>query len=1017
MTSLSSAYSSTVRQSHSMDVTKFLIPRARLEKIAHVFGISEEKIHVLKNNDWHLQNKCFKKVVYACECNEWEKINSVRELIFGIKNSKGQSVCEILTNIEDAPPNFCTHPPENLVFQGGGPKGIAYIGVIEVLEERNIMSSVKRVAGTSAGAITATLIAMGYSSAEIRELLTSKALTEFLDFTCSAAGICRGEDFLYWINSVIEAKIGIPNCTFRELKQELRKGRKLKHLHIFAIKVGNNKEAIQFNSEDKKWDNLVIADAVRASMSLPAIFPPHTLHFKDVHGRRIPDSLHRSFMDGGISGMLFNLPIEAFDKNRYVRPGLSENGNNYLVTNRRTLAFSLYTPGKKIQKKDTRVECCLEAYCEWKRSEKEAVLIYIKTKLHDEDRIVHISNCRIRTDDFSLSKEKMQEAIDSGQAATRSFFLTQEEKLSRFQAFERGYENIHFQPPRTNNFYYVYKNTKGQKFLLGVEVIGDNITFHSDYSYSLAPLSHLSKDQFSFSRLAELDDRFSIFIHLRNNELEKADKLYGKHKSFYKKCFYWNIFRKLIIERNHPEYLNFFMSKGFTFKIPKNTNLDSLWYAYSCGAHNSFKVLLKDPSIDLRITEANSNKTLLYFFSKEGQMDLVQLFCAEFRKRHPESYKALLDHEVNSSEGIKKTAFVIALEKRNFKIAKFLINEGADYLKFGPFLLSDKYECCGKSMGARYFLFKVLSGDIKRVLSPMEKFEALRFCLTYHRNGGNDREHEHDSEADIWRYTEEVGGEFAEKLIRKKIINSPIEDIRDSKGNGLLLMIMKSEYSKKDYLVQLLLSGRYSPHVNQVNVESETPLNLAARKNDSKEKNINIFRHLLARNEVDVNYQNAQGNTALHYAVLENNKRHMQALLARRNINPNIRNNLGRTPLHLAARQDIIDLLIKAGGNDRIKDNNGMNSQSFRAALKKPQYESLISNFVGGVYKDIHESDSSMGIKILEGTLFTLFQPILFPLAASADFVDSIKHSLSDDGSFCKCASCKQQRNIHNHTK
>jgi len=47
----------------------------------------------------------------------------------------------------------------NLVFEGGGIKGIAYAGALEVLEKENILSDIKRVAGTSAGAITATLLA------------------------------------------------------------------------------------------------------------------------------------------------------------------------------------------------------------------------------------------------------------------------------------------------------------------------------------------------------------------------------------------------------------------------------------------------------------------------------------------------------------------------------------------------------------------------------------------------------------------------------------------------------------------------------------------------------------------------------------------------------------------------------------------------------------------------------------------------------------------------------------------
>ena len=89
-----------------------------------------------------------------------------------------------------------------------------------------------------------------------------------------------------------------------------------------------------------------------------------------------------------------------------------------------------------------------------------------------------------------------------------------------------------------------------------------------------------------------------------------------------------------------------------------------------------------------------------------------------------------MDHEVESSVGIKKTAFVIAMEKKKFDVAKFLIEEGADYLKYAPSLLYKKYKYCCDNMDARYFLFRILSGDIERDLSHLEKFAAFRFCLT-----------------------------------------------------------------------------------------------------------------------------------------------------------------------------------------------------------------------------------------------------------------------------------------------
>ena len=52
------------------------------------------------------------------------------------------------------------YPFRNLIFEGGGVKGIAYSGALAVLEQRGILRRIKRVGGASAGAINASLLAL-----------------------------------------------------------------------------------------------------------------------------------------------------------------------------------------------------------------------------------------------------------------------------------------------------------------------------------------------------------------------------------------------------------------------------------------------------------------------------------------------------------------------------------------------------------------------------------------------------------------------------------------------------------------------------------------------------------------------------------------------------------------------------------------------------------------------------------------------------------------------------------------
>jgi len=62
--------------------------------------------------------------------------------------------------------NYC-----DLVCEGGGVKGIGLAGAFSVLEEQNFRP--QNVAGTSAGAITAALIAAGYTAAELKDVISS----------------------------------------------------------------------------------------------------------------------------------------------------------------------------------------------------------------------------------------------------------------------------------------------------------------------------------------------------------------------------------------------------------------------------------------------------------------------------------------------------------------------------------------------------------------------------------------------------------------------------------------------------------------------------------------------------------------------------------------------------------------------------------------------------------------------------------------------------------------------------
>ena len=144
-----------------------------------------------------------------------------------------------------------------------------------------------------------------------------------------------------------------------------------------------------------------------------------------------------------------------------------------------------------------------------------------------------------------------------------------------------------------------------------------------------------------------------------------------------------------------------------------------------------------------------------------------------------------------------------------------------------------------------------------------------------------------------------------------------------------MLLILKSQAYQWEYkrsIVRLLLNGKYPDDINQANGDGETSLIIAA-KNDFSTVII-----LLQQNEINVNQQDKNGNTALHYAISAKGTKRTEALIAHGNIDINIKNNLGQTPLHLTSNAFVTQQLIQAGADENIRDNAGRLPSELREA-------------------------------------------------------------------------------------
>ena len=201
-------------------------------------------------------------------------------------------------------PTPMKYPFTNVVFEGGGVKGIAYGGALEVLEEQAILPEVKHVAGTSAGAITATLVALRYTPAEVKSLLYNLDFSKFEDGRFGGLlrllrryGYYKGDYYLGLMRCLVAGKTNNnPRATFADLE---RLG--MRRLHVFTADL-NRRKARELSLEESP--DFEVALAARMSGSFPLFFAS-IRQGGDV------------YVDGGV---LRNYPIDAFDTKEGINP-------------------------------------------------------------------------------------------------------------------------------------------------------------------------------------------------------------------------------------------------------------------------------------------------------------------------------------------------------------------------------------------------------------------------------------------------------------------------------------------------------------------------------------------------------------------------------------------------------------------------------------------------------------------------------------------------------------------------
>jgi len=155
------------------------------------------------------------------------------------------------------------HPKIGLALGSGGARGFAHLGVIKALTEAGI--PIHLIAGSSMGALVASFYGAGIDMERLYKLSTAFKRKYFLDFTVPKMGFISG----------------------KKVKEFIKVFTHGKNIEDLSIPIGIVATDL-LTGEKVVFQTGSVADAVRASISIPGIFVPEKYN-------------GRILVDGGVS--------------------------------------------------------------------------------------------------------------------------------------------------------------------------------------------------------------------------------------------------------------------------------------------------------------------------------------------------------------------------------------------------------------------------------------------------------------------------------------------------------------------------------------------------------------------------------------------------------------------------------------------------------------------------------------------------------------------------------------------
>ena len=298
------------------------------------------------------------------------------------------------------------------IFEGGGVKAFGMLGALFEAERRGYQWV--NVAGSSAGAIIAALVAAGYSALEIKERLWKLDFRYLKDVDWVGRIPIVGHALNLWfkhglyvgnrLESLIRELLAAKGVvTFKDLVQKEYEGDHIRHYKLVVTATDvTRRKLLRLPYDFKDYgiapDNMEVCKAVRMSSSLPFFFEPCRIVSSSMKNQQ---KIHY-LIDGGV---LSNFPVWVFDDDNVpVWP---------------TFGFKIV---EEDQTEPSRINNPFDLFKAILSTMLEAHDKIHESNLKSSLRTISIPSLGIKTTDFDTINKKKDALFESGVQAAVGFF-------------------------------------------------------------------------------------------------------------------------------------------------------------------------------------------------------------------------------------------------------------------------------------------------------------------------------------------------------------------------------------------------------------------------------------------------------------------------------------------------------------------------------------------------------------------------------------------------------------------